>query len=420
MPIRPYSRRTGSAAAQIAGWGRKRTRYSLPSPPPQDPEDDDSDDDAEEDDGESGSETESGSESDDSDESSDGSDDGDDAMEDQQGGEEEQPQRGEQGQPPPPPAQRNGGDDHDRIRIGVARRRGSTALPPPSSSGSSSVSVIGDATVENTGALDCGICFLPLKPPIFQQAESVHAFLHCNVGHVVCSPCYEKLGQQATKCHVCRAPTPGGYRRCHAMEQLLNSIRVPCPHAAHGCAARPAYHDRDGHARACAHAPCHCPTMGCGFAGSTTALFDHVATAHQCPCTTEKDDGTGFYVSLRQGFNFVTASASASHGAATDNFLLLLNLERAPVYRVVTVFCVHPYYTGTATLKLRYRHYGCSDMCHMHHQSSEFSVVCTDLSNGILPGPPCNCYPFFLPRCHREEEDGATKVLVEIIAPPIE
>ncbi|WVZ96416.1 hypothetical protein U9M48_042054 [Paspalum notatum var. saurae] len=417
MPIRPYSRRPGSAAPQIAdwGWGRKRTRCSPPSPPPQDPEDDDSDDDDddddEEDDGESGSETESGSESDDSGESSDGSDDGDDDAEDQQedgDGEQSQSQHGERGQPPL--AQRNGGDDdHDKIIIGVARRRGSTAPPPPSSSsGSSSVSVIAEATVENTGALDCGICFLPLKPPIFQ----------CNVGHVVCSPCYQKLGQQASKCHVCRAPTPGGYRRCHAMEQLLSSIRVPCPHAAHGCAARPAYHDRDGHARQCAHAPCHCPGEGCGFAGSTAALLDHAAAAHQWRCTTRKDNGTGFYIFLREGFNFVTAvrdsrAAAGGHGAAADKYLLLLNLERAPFCRVVTVFIVHPHCTGTATLKLSYRRHACSDMCNKHHQSSEFFVRCTDLSNGILPGaPPCKCCPFILPRCDREEKADSTMVLL--------
>ena len=49
--------------------------------------------------------------------------------------------------------------------------RGSTApapVPPPSSSSlCSESSVVRDVTVDSS-ALDCGICFLPLKPPIFQ------------------------------------------------------------------------------------------------------------------------------------------------------------------------------------------------------------------------------------------------------------
>ncbi|TVU17705.1 hypothetical protein EJB05_33756, partial [Eragrostis curvula] len=48
-------------------------------------------------------------------------------------------------------------------------------------------------------ALDCGVCFLPLKPPIFQ----------CQVGHVVCSPCRDSLAAAGGKCHACDASTAG-------------------------------------------------------------------------------------------------------------------------------------------------------------------------------------------------------------------
>ncbi|CAN6345321.1 unnamed protein product [Urochloa humidicola] len=185
---------------------------------------------------------------------------------------------------------------------------------PPSSSSDSASSVIQDATVAKINGADCGICYLPLKPPIFQ----------CGAGHVVCSRCSERMGQ-ATNCHKCRAPMPDGYRWCHDMEQLVDSIHVPCPHAAHGCAARPVYHGRDAHARACRHAPCHCPAESCGFSGSTAALADHLAAAHRWPCTTtdslDVEDGGFFSIPFRDGFNFVTGG---------NRFLLLLNVEKAP------------------------------------------------------------------------------------------
>ena len=73
-------------------------------------------------------------------------------------------------------------DSDDERPIRFVRRRGSTAGPPsqapapvatapepsPSSCSDNRSSVIRDATVEDNGALVCGICYLPLKPPIFQ------------------------------------------------------------------------------------------------------------------------------------------------------------------------------------------------------------------------------------------------------------
>ncbi|KAK3140701.1 hypothetical protein QOZ80_5AG0404590 [Eleusine coracana subsp. coracana] len=129
---------------------------------------------------------------------------------------------------------------------------------------------------EDIDALDCGVCFVPLKPPIYQ----------CEVGHVVCGTCRDKLEAAAaagkTECHVCGVA--GGYRRCHAMEKVVESVRVPCMNAAYGCTARPAYHDQHRHLQACAHAPCRrCPDAeACGSVGSTTALWvwEHVSRAH--------------------------------------------------------------------------------------------------------------------------------------------
>ncbi|CAN6336294.1 unnamed protein product [Urochloa humidicola] len=116
---------------------------------------------------------------------------------------------------------------------------------------------------EDTDALHCGVCCFPLKPPIFE----------CDGGHVVCSSCHEKLAL-ASKCHVCSIAI-GSFHRCRTMERLVESIRAPCPNAAYGCDARPAYYVGHDHFRACPHAPLRCPGTGCSFLSSTEALLDH-------------------------------------------------------------------------------------------------------------------------------------------------
>ncbi|CAN6340654.1 unnamed protein product, partial [Urochloa humidicola] len=156
----------------------------------------------------------------------------------------------------------------------------------------------GDATVEDTDALDCGVCFLPLKPPIFQ----------CDEGHVVCSLCHDKLAP-AGKCHVCGIATPK-YHRCYAMERLVESVHVPCPNAAHGCDARPAYCDQHVHCQTCPHTPHRCPGKDCSFLGSTEELLDHFTGAHGWPPTTEISAFETSSIPLYDGFNFIRADCA--------------------------------------------------------------------------------------------------------------
>ncbi|EEE62367.1 hypothetical protein OsJ_17156 [Oryza sativa Japonica Group] len=63
------------------------------------------------------------------------------------------------------------------VHVGEAEMAASEEQAPPSSSRRAFV------TVADADALECGVCRLPLRPPIFQ----------CEVGHVVCSPCRDKL-----------------------------------------------------------------------------------------------------------------------------------------------------------------------------------------------------------------------------------
>ncbi|TVU17741.1 hypothetical protein EJB05_33792, partial [Eragrostis curvula] len=247
-------------------------------------------------------------------------------------------------------------------------------------------------------ALDCGVCFLPLKLPIFQ----------CQVGHVVCSPCRDTLAAAGGKCHVCGASIAGGgYRRCHAMERLVESVRVPCPNAARGCTARLAYYDRHGHRLMCAHAPCHCPDEACGFTGSTEELLDHFSGVHRWPYRAHKVGDSNnteyFEVLLQDGFNVVDlADADAAGGAHW--YLFVFNVARHPLGRAISVFWIHRQAETLATgtemeCELRYSSTLRRDDTKVteHHQKSCFRVACTDLSNG-LPRPS-DCFQFVVPDC---------------------
>ncbi|KAG8067217.1 hypothetical protein GUJ93_ZPchr0005g15913 [Zizania palustris] len=219
------------------------------------------------------------------------------------------------------------GDDEEEESAGV---HGEVAPAP------STRAAVEGVTVVDADALECGVCCRPLRPPIFQ----------CEVGHVVCSPCRDKLAA-AGNCHVCGVAVGGGYRRCHALEQLVESIRVACPHAAHGCPARPAYYDLDAHQGACPHAPCHCPGVACGFVGSTAALLDHFAAAHNWSCITEVvSSDQSFSVLLQDGFNFILADhsrccdATASH---RHRLIIMLNMTQQPLGHVISVLGIHPH-----------------------------------------------------------------------------
>jgi E3 ubiquitin-protein ligase SIAH1 len=243
---------------------------------------------------------------------------------------------------------------------------------------------------------------------------------------VVCAPCRDKLTRTG-KCYICGdAMGAGGYRRCHAMERVVDSVRGPCSNAPYGCDATPAYHCRDKHLLACPHAPCYCPGEACGFAGSTAALLDHIKVAHGWPCLTEADSYRGEYT-LRLGFNFLLAACptgnvmSQQEGAttATVKCLLLLNVVQQPFGRTISVVWIDSRAAASATggrpameCSLLYRHsswlrcidHDAENELMNHHQQSTFRVASTDLSNG-LPNPD-GCFQFVLQNSVVADHDG--------------
>ncbi|WVZ96325.1 hypothetical protein U9M48_041980 [Paspalum notatum var. saurae] len=274
--------------------------------------------------------------------------------------------------------------------------------------------------LEDPGALECGSCSLPLKPEIYQ----------CSEGHVVCSPCRDKLAP-AGKCHVCGIATD--LHRCHAMERLVKSIRIPCPNAAHGCGARLAYCDLDGHHQTCPHAPHRCPGKDCGFLGSTEALMDHFTGAHGWPSTTKISAFETHDICLYDGFNFLFAYCAEDddHGTTTtatttttSRYLFLLNVTRQPFSCAITVHFIgrrSPSEVLRCVLsysRVVYDPLEQQKFLVSHSLKSEINVECMDISNG-LPGA-ANCFPFVVPNSglgdHDKKDPIRLKACINIIS----
>ncbi|GJN05960.1 hypothetical protein PR202_ga23639 [Eleusine coracana subsp. coracana] len=149
--------------------------------------------------------------------------------------------------------------------------------------------------------LDCPVCFHPLRPPIYQ----------CAVGHVVCSSCRAKLSD---KCHCCSLAT--GYNRCHIIEHVVDSTKVPCCYDNFGCTEKITYYEKENHEKVCHHAPCFCPESGCNFTGSIPMLLSHFSVG-----------------------------STALQGE--DGQLFLVNMVLEPVGGLISVFCIQPHITGS-------------------------------------------------------------------------
>jgi E3 ubiquitin-protein ligase SIAH1 len=69
------------------------------------------------------------------------------------------------------------------------------------------------------------------------------------------------------------------------MERVVNSIFVPCKH---GCATKITSYQKEEHEEGCPSGPCFCPVSGCGFAGKSAPLLDHLTNLHKLPTKTFK------------------------------------------------------------------------------------------------------------------------------------
>lgn len=204
-------------------------------------------------------------------------------------------------------------------------------------------------------ALDCPVCFHPLRPPIYQ----------CSVGHFICSSCRPKLVRN--KCHLCSAETT--FKRCLGMERLMESVTVPCSNAKYGCAEKLTYYQKEGHEKECQNAPCFCPESNCGFAGPTAALLDHFTSVHKRPSTT-----------IRYSRSLEFRVQPGLHVLCTkDRQILLLNMVVEPFGHGIAVVCVQPRATNSK-FKCQMSYHGSTTS---YFQSSVYKIRSSSLSDGL-------------------------------------
>ncbi|XBJ17081.1 hypothetical protein VPH35_008575 [Triticum aestivum] len=118
--------------------------------------------------------------------------------------------------------------------------------------------------------LHCPLCLRPLTPPVYE----------CKGGHLACADYRVERPRNQRQCQKCERGG-GFYVRNTAVDAVLSSVRVECPHE--GCGLYITYHKLVGHQSVCPLAPCKCHVPVCGYKGPPLALYHHISTAHPMP-----------------------------------------------------------------------------------------------------------------------------------------
>ncbi|KAM0879848.1 hypothetical protein ACQ4PT_033961 [Festuca glaucescens] len=233
--------------------------------------------------------------------------------------------------------------------------------------------------------LDCPVCFHPLCPPVFQ----------CTVGHTICSSCHDKLPD---KCYFCSLPTV--YNRCLMVEHVIESIKVACSNANHGCIARTTYYQKEEHAQGCPHAPCFCPEAGCSFSGPTMMLLDHFSSKHKWH-SPKVAYNKAFRIRIQVGSTVLVGE---------DGCLFLVNMILDPLGGVISVSCIQPHITGSK-FKCRLT-LSCTEP--IFSKAMEFLTRSTNLYDGL----PEDCIPFLVPKVLLRGDGTSATAMVGVLLTP--
>lgn len=283
-----------------------------------------------------------------------------------------------------------------------------------------------DLTVADADAfLDCGVCSLPLKPPIFQVRYTHYTCIRIDSNLYACSIAVRRgprsmlaVPRQAQEHQqVPHLPRHRGRRLppvpCHGAR---GGVRPSSPCARTQPTAAPPRRlttARAEHLRACPHAPCYCPGDACGFAGNTAALRDHITRAHGWPYMVEPYPSCYLRLRLHDGFNFV--------GSAKGD-LLLLNVTRRTFCRGVSVVCVRPHGATAAeekrlelvlTVEYDNSSSGINGLVN-YEQKARFQVAFSDLSDGLTADSNDYHNLFLLNMYYVHGDDKDVEVTVEI------
>uniref|UniRef100_J3KVZ5 SIAH-type domain-containing protein n=1 Tax=Oryza brachyantha TaxID=4533 RepID=J3KVZ5_ORYBR len=169
---------------------------------------------------------------------------------------------------------------------------------------------------------------------------------------------------------------------------------LPPPPPPPGPPAKTAYHDGEGHADECPHAPCFCPEPGRGLAARPPHLRAHFTPTHGWPLTVIRRNNRAVDLQLQEGrrvLHFLDVEGDGGH-------LFLLNVAPAGPAGVAvgTVLLVEPRVGATSTPAPPMFECHVAFYCRAtgSRQSSEFAVRSTSLSDGL----PVDSYAFVVPK----------------------
>ncbi|XBI30362.1 hypothetical protein VPH35_054126 [Triticum aestivum] len=112
------------------------------------------------------------------------------------------------------------------------------------------------------------------------ELSNVSMDLTCKGGHLACADYRIERPRNQRQCQKCERG--GGFdMRNTAVDSLLSSVRVECPHEGYGLYVT--YHKLADHQSVCPLAPCKCPMIVCGYEGPPPALYHHISTTHPMP-----------------------------------------------------------------------------------------------------------------------------------------
>nr|XP_040243968.1 E3 ubiquitin-protein ligase SINA-like 5 [Aegilops tauschii subsp. strangulata] len=104
--------------------------------------------------------------------------------------------------------------------------------------------------------------------------------MECKGGHLACADCHGERSGNQRQCQKCECG--GGFDVCNkAMDAVLSSVRVVCPHK--GCGLYVAYYKLADHQSVCPLVLCECSVPICSYEGPLPALPHHINTVHPMP-----------------------------------------------------------------------------------------------------------------------------------------
>ncbi|XP_045084071.2 E3 ubiquitin-protein ligase SINA-like 10 [Aegilops tauschii subsp. strangulata] len=102
----------------------------------------------------------------------------------------------------------------------------------------------------------------------------------CKEGHLAYADCRVECPGNQRQCQKCKRG--GGFDvRNTAVDTVLSSVRVECPHE--GCGLYVTYHKLADHQSVCSLMPCKCLVPVCGYEGPPPWLSHHISTVHPMP-----------------------------------------------------------------------------------------------------------------------------------------